>query len=307
MVITTAGLIAGSLITVVASGRTAGPTERGKALETLIEAERSFSRTSEERGIREAFLTWLAPGSVVFRPEPMDGREVYLKTDPFDPAVLTWEPEVAEVSASGDLGYTSGPYVYRPGRRMEPTAFGHYVSVWVKRPDGSWKVKYDVGVTYPRKDRPGPAEEVATPAADKRAAALSPERLRDEEYAFGQTASQFVRTAAVKGLRKTLARFGTDDIRIYRPGRPPSVGKARISRTVRDYAGHIMAIDRENKAELTVGMAWSADLAYSYGTTFFYDTPRHQSKLVIFRIWRRDPSGEWKICLDLELPAPTPS
>lgn len=308
----TIGGLIGSMLLAFLSG-TAGagpqgrPVEATTALASLVEAERSFSRTSEQKGIREAFLTWLAPASVVFRPEPVDGREVYQKADPLDPAVLTWEPEVAEVSASGDFGYTSGPYVYRPGRGLEPTSFGHYVSVWVKRPDGSWKVKYDVGVTYPRDAQRGRVNGVATPAAEKRTVDLSPEQLHDAEVAFGETAAAFIRTAAASGLRRALMRSGTEDIRLYRPGRPPSVGKSHVSQMVRDYAGRLGALDPDNKAGVVVQLARSADLAVSYGTTFFYDTPRHQAKLVFFRIWRKEPSGEWKVCLDIDLPAPSPS
>ena len=84
---------------------------------SLIEAERAFSKTSEEKGIREAFLTWLAPDAIVFRPAPVEGRPVYEKMDPADPAVLTWEPEFAEIASSGELGYTTGPYRIKPGPR----------------------------------------------------------------------------------------------------------------------------------------------------------------------------------------------
>ena len=78
---------------------------------------------------------------------------------------------------------------------------------------------------------------------------------------------------------------------------------ARDGRTV----GRIAAISPDTKGDVVVGVSPSGDLAYSYGSTFFYDTPRHQAKLVFFRIWRKEASGEWKVCLDLELPATTPS
>jgi ketosteroid isomerase-like protein len=190
---------------------------------------------------------------------------------------------------------------------MEPTSFGHYVSLWVKRPDGSWKVKYDIGVTHPKDVRDGRSDGVATPAAEKKIVDLTPERLREAEVAFGQTAALFIRTASAGGLRRALIRSGTEDIRIYRPGRPPSLGKAQISQIVRGYAGRLRAVGPENKAEVNVGLARSADLAFSYGTTFFFDTPTHQAKLVFFRLWRKEASGEWKVSLDVELPSSGPS
>ena len=303
------GIAASAAVLIVATGigRPAAQPEPQNALASLIEAERSFSRLSEERGIREAFLNWLAASSVVFRPGPVSGPKAYQKADPFDPAVLTWEPEVAEVSAAGDLGYTSGPYEYRPGRRMQPTAFGHYVSVWKKPRDGSWKVLLDIGVSYPQPLQAVRSGKVETPASEKRSVTLSPEQLRAEEEAFGKVASLFIRRASDEGLRKALAKFGTDDLRVYRPGRPPTVGKAHISQIVRDYAGRIVAGDRDNKAKAIVGLSHSGDLAFSYGDTVFYDTPFRQTKLVFVQIWRKEAAGEWKICLDVELPAASPS
>jgi ketosteroid isomerase-like protein len=65
-----------------------------------------------------------------------------------NPAVsLTWEPTRAEISAGGDLGWTTGTYVSRAtapdGSETEST--GWYVSIWRLQGDGSWKVVMDLG------------------------------------------------------------------------------------------------------------------------------------------------------------------
>ena len=59
---------------------------------------------------------------------------------------LTWHPTSAEVSASGDLGYTVGRWE-RAHRIKDSTVTtrGSYVTIWRKQPDGSWKVALDVG------------------------------------------------------------------------------------------------------------------------------------------------------------------
>jgi len=60
---------------------------------------------------------------------------------------LTWTPVGAEVSASGDLGYTWGTYEFRSkGKDGKPVVDrGKYTSVWKKQKDGSWKVVLDMG------------------------------------------------------------------------------------------------------------------------------------------------------------------
>jgi ketosteroid isomerase-like protein len=59
---------------------------------------------------------------------------------------LTWVPTSAEVSESGDLGYTIGRWE-RTWRTKDGTRVfrGSYVTVWRKQRDGSWKVALDVG------------------------------------------------------------------------------------------------------------------------------------------------------------------
>lgn len=59
---------------------------------------------------------------------------------------VTWAPTAAEVSDSGDLGYTVGTYEMKMEVDGNPvTANGHYVTIWRKQADGSWKVVFDGG------------------------------------------------------------------------------------------------------------------------------------------------------------------
>ena len=80
-----------------------------RTLQSLIAAERAFSRLSEEKGIKEAFLTYLADDSIVFRPKPVPGRHAYEAAADDSPGLLTWGPAYAEVALGGELGSTTGP------------------------------------------------------------------------------------------------------------------------------------------------------------------------------------------------------
>jgi ketosteroid isomerase-like protein len=68
-------------------------------------------------------------------------------------ASLRWNPGRAEVSATGDLGYTVGTYqrdsVDTAGTRIRVR--GGYIRVWRRQPDDSWKVEAtsDTPVTAP--------------------------------------------------------------------------------------------------------------------------------------------------------------
>ncbi len=64
---------------------------------------------------------------------------------------LTWVPVGADISASGDLGYTYGTFEFRSmGKDGKPVVdHGKYTSIWKKQKDGSWKVVLDMGNASP--------------------------------------------------------------------------------------------------------------------------------------------------------------
>jgi len=297
-------LAAMALLVMAGLGAGGGQDERGKALASLIAAEKAFARTSEEKGIREAFLAWLAPVFIVFRSCAAEGLPVYEMMYPSNPAVLTWEPEFAEIAASGELGYTTGPYEVRPRRGAEPSGFGHYISIWKMQPDGGWKVFLDIGIQHGAAGSPPAGGEVASPSLTTRYAPLSPEALRDEEYAFGRLAGSFDKAAGVKGTRKALEEFASDDVRLYRPGKPPAVGKRGLKELIPAGAGRAEPGTERRFGTYRVGVAWSGDLAYSFGTTDLSKTRTAAEKTAFLRIWRKDASGTWKVCLDIELAVP---
>jgi ketosteroid isomerase-like protein len=58
--------------------------------------------------------------------------------------VLTWEPLYADISRSGDMGYTYG--LYKSFIKADSSVSrGKYVTIWKKQPDGSWKYVLDGG------------------------------------------------------------------------------------------------------------------------------------------------------------------
>src|SRR5208337_5592504 len=60
---------------------------------------------------------------------------------------LTWTPVGADISASGDLGYTYGTFEFHSKDKdgKDLVDHGKYTSIWKKQKDGSWKVVLDMG------------------------------------------------------------------------------------------------------------------------------------------------------------------
>lgn len=304
--------MAAGLIVAQGAGGAAGQTEREKALASLVEAERSFSRTSDEKGIREAFLAWLAPDAIVFRPIPVEGRPVYESMDPAGPAHLIWEPEVAEIAASGEMGYTSGPYRLSPKRGAEPMRFGHYVSVWKKQPDGAWRVFLDIGVPHDPPASQAPVKDVVSPRPGRDFGSLSLEAHRDEGGVVAKRMAEFDQAVGQRGYRRALANFATSDVRVYRPGKLPVTGKDRIKDLIPISAGRIdppmgpASPDARQayQGRFQVHVAWSGDLAVTFGRTEQAKTRTAAETASFLKIWRKDAAGTWRISLDIEIPVP---
>src|SRR5436309_4119002 len=107
---------------------------------TVVDAERSFARYSVEHGMREAFLQFLADDAILFRPLPVNGKK-WFEGRPPAPGALLWQPTYARVSEAGDLGVTSGPWEFKPSDTTAASSFGHFLTVWRKQADGTWRVE----------------------------------------------------------------------------------------------------------------------------------------------------------------------
>jgi len=64
---------------------------------------------------------------------------------------LIWTPVGADISATGDLGYTYGNYEFHSkDKDGKPSVeYGKYASIWKLQKDGSWKVVLDMGNAGP--------------------------------------------------------------------------------------------------------------------------------------------------------------
>jgi len=277
------------------------PSELRGDLKALVEAEREFSKTSEKKGIREAFLTFLATDALLFRPNAVNGRQ-YMTDQPEDRGKLTWAPIFAEVAAAGDLGYTTGPYEYRP-LESEEIGHGHYVSVWRKQPNGKWRVVIDLGIVH---DKPeGLPADVSSPATSR----SSPEKENakaDAEASRGALLSAdtaFSEVAADLGALAAYEAHASDDIRFYRMRDFPQIGKAAMRATLSGTTGRLTW--KPSGGEV----ARSGDLGVTYGVSEFLPgnvqgvSPNPGSYV---RIWRRQ-GGAWKVVLDLVLQFPPPA
>ncbi len=114
----------------------------------MLETDRAFSKLSEERGMKHAFMQYVDSNGVLLRPNimPLVGGEAinYISQSNDTSFTMTWEPNGGTVAKSGELGYTYGLYSLKP-KDKDTIYYGTYVSIWKKQPDGKWKFVLETG------------------------------------------------------------------------------------------------------------------------------------------------------------------
>jgi len=132
----------------------------------VLAADVAFSEKSAKEGPSAAFLAYITPEAILLGEKSARGpsgvHALFDGSPPFPPqASLTWKPLVADVSSSGDLGYTWGRYeLHLPGPENGQAAArtGSYVTIWRRQPDGAWKFVLDGGSPDGPPPRPKPSE-----------------------------------------------------------------------------------------------------------------------------------------------------
>jgi len=242
-------------------------SQKNTHLENLVETEKNFAKSAAEKGTKSAFLQFFAEDGLVFQPQAVNAKEFW-KTRPESGALLSWTPVWADIDGEGTLGYTTGPWEFRPkGKDGEPVAFGQYVTIWKMQDDGTFKAVLDIGISHDKFE--GTAGKINYP----RDAAAAGEKPKDLLGPFKYPKDSI-------GI----------DTRLYRDGEFPIVGNAvseRLKLEDRQYE------DSGGKCNVE-----SAGLRYCYGIvslSFESKKPVRGNYLQIHKF----RSGKWEVVLDL--------
>ncbi len=263
--------------------------------EDVVEAERAFARHADALGTRDAFLTWLAPTAVIFRPGPVNGHKAMAAT-PVSPALLAWMPERVVLSSSNDLALSVGPWAWHQVANKPAVAWGTFVSMWKRMPDGTWKVALDGGVSHPRPAADS-VEAFASKLAPSPASGRGPLARRQTLW---QTDVAFAKFAGDSGVAGALHRYASSDHRRLREGAMPIVGREPAHEAAEQ------ADERGTFMSLAQFISASGDLGYTYGT-FVRTRGAEVDSSYYVHVWQRGSDKPWELLLDMLLPLPKPA
>ena len=264
------------------------------ALQEMVKTEQAFSKMAEEKNARDAFMAFIADDGLLFRPGAVNGKK-WMIEHPVPPSdkkpLLAWQPKFAGMAASGDMGFTTGPWEAKEDIKDEkPQAYGHFVTVWKKQADGSWKFVVDLGISHPQSGGP---QTLWQPVATNKDISFKPVDQASALKELLDRDRQFSAELVKEGLAKTFLAYASSEIRLYLAGELPYVGSQAVAEVLAKKKPRI-------KWDLINGdVSRAGDLGYTHGT---YEVT-HDSKDVnergsYVRIWQKQ-GGTWRVVIDV--------
>jgi hypothetical protein len=248
------------------------------SVRNMVDTELAFAAKAAKDGSKAAFIEYLSDDSIIFQPDRTNGKEFWEKAKASD-SMLSWFPVYADISANGTVGYTTGPWEFRQKKDDEPVAFGDFITIWEKRGE-NYKAVVDIGVSH-EKSGVTNSGNVASPQIDPKAA-------ENKGYA-GDAATAFYELLGLGMTEKAYKQFADDDIRLYRDGNQPAIGKKDA-----------VKLAGKSKLKITKRISFygTSDLAY---VTNRYEIIKDKAATEtgnFLQIWKFS-GGKWKIVVDV--------
>ena len=206
-------------------------------LTQMTSQERRFAELCKQVGIRDSFLAFFDDQVITFGPELRVGTAYLKSRPPNSPSspLLEWQPVYADVAASGDLGYTTGPAtltLHPDDPAAKKVVNLMFFSIWHKNSAGDWKVIFDGGLTTPLPLSNEPFHRApAARSISTRRAASGQKELLDTERKFSDSVEK-------NGFVPALDSFAEPTVRVQRDNHFPAQGIAQSRELLKDSASY---------------------------------------------------------------------
>jgi len=256
----------------------------------LAAEEGKFAAYSVAHDMRAAFLEFFDDDSSILRPEMVDAKP-WLTARPAPGIVLDWKSQLAVLSASGDLGLSTGPWTATSKKDPKlPADHGQFFSIWKRQPNGNWKVLLDHGISHPGaalQDVPLNARELPASAGKPVIDAVDPEQ-------------HFILQSAQSGAAKAYAGVITSHSRLLRDDRAPLDGEAAIGEYLKTLIGNW------SWNTLRSGSSMAGDFVYVLGRYTQRDAAGATHHGHYIRVWIRE-QGRWALAGEVMTALPDPA
>ncbi|MFT3822981.1 MAG: nuclear transport factor 2 family protein [Chitinophagaceae bacterium] len=241
----------------------------------VVNAELAFAKLAVDSGMKPAFLHFLDSNGVVFNRGVISNGIRQWQAIADAPGKLLWQPSYAVIAASGDMGFTTGPFEFRRTMNDTVSSSGQYATIWHKNNKGEWKFLADLGINYA-------PSQFNVQQLQYIKASLTP----SSDTGILQTEQAFIEhfnTDSVKAFLQVLHPEAWFNI----AGKPPVHTQQAITEALAKIPQQLVFVPAGS------GIAASKDFAYVYGTVLYSN--RKENYL---RAWIHTQSG-WKLLLQV--------
>ncbi len=246
-------------------------------IDSLISAERRFAKYALDVNTKEAFLKFMDTNAIVFNKGVIENAVESWSNRKVNPAKLIWEPAYAILSASKDIGITTGPWWYKQTMQDTVLAQGHFATVWHKTSAGEWKWIVDLGIDHDQKN---------SPVSNVNAIALTQltKFSLDAKSLMHQAEANLIKDYTANG-KQAFAKVADDNLWFNKNGAYPSYTLGELSTAVNNIPDGI-----EFKMAGS-GISKEGDLGYVYG----YASLNGKTENYL-RVWKR-AGRKWTLIL----------
>lgn len=254
--------------------------------EKIYRTEREFEKMVGQKGIKAGFIEFLAPDGILFAPDKVNGRDSW-KARLESPAALTWNPVLIDVAANGALAYSIGNSIFRPNGNDDPNGIaGHYLSIWVRQPNGEYRAALDTGISH---------ENQATPPSDWKTPPAA--AANDRRLSASDSSTAFYQAVETGGHTKAYKSYLAEDAVIMRQGVTPFVGKTAAMKYLNPQKVRVKFAKIKSFLE-------AENLAYVHSGYTIVDRDGSVKERGNFvQVWKLIDHN-WKIVADILIPIP---
>lgn len=248
-------------------------------VDPVYDTQRAFEAAVAEKGVKPAFMEFLADDAIIFRPEAVNGRDFLQAVEGTQSGVLRRKVNYADVSVNGMLAYTIGEWSLTPKARPKDIRVGEYATVWSKV-NGRYKAILDIEISHDVLERAKYRRQIPEPRKSQ---------TNKHGWSAADTTMNFLKMSMTKaGLGGAYDTFAAEDVILLREGLPPIVGRGKAEEEMERY----MAVDFPKR----VAQFETGDMAYTWNPCSYADSNEGMEKGNCLHIWKfRDK--KWYIVL----------
>lgn len=250
-------------------------TVNAQQVNEIINAENSFANYSKTYNTKDAFLNFCDSNGVVFNQgKALNAKKTFSRLQsPVDK--LLWQPAFVGIAASGELGFSTGPFEKRPYLTDTITYGGSFSTIWHKTKNGEWKFLVDLGIILGKS--PMAVDQVKKASVGKKTTNKGIDDVKNLDAQFIAAYKENAEKAYINHLHKDAWLNLKNAILLQ--------GEAQWLKVINTIPTGLEMTPME------AGISKAGDLAYVYGLVNFEG--KNENYL---RVWQNTSKG-WKIVL----------